>query len=42
MATPNEPLSRAEFCDAILPQLATKADVAELKVELIGESGIRI
>ncbi len=32
-------LSRREFYDVILPQLATKADLADLEIKLIGEMG---
>ena len=32
----DDPLTRREFYDAILPNLATKADLAELKAELRG------
>ena len=35
MTTDEQPLSRREFYDAILPNLATKADLAELKAELM-------
>ena len=34
MTTNEQPLSQREFYDAILPNLATKTDIAELKAEL--------
>ena len=35
METTQEPLTRREFYDAILPTLATKADLAEMETRLI-------
>ncbi len=35
MATNYQPLTRREFYDAILPNLATKADLAQLETKLV-------
>ena len=37
MATHDQPLTRREFYEAVLPNLATKADLAELKADLRGD-----
>ena len=34
MSMEDQPLTRREFYDAILPNLATKADLAEVKADL--------
>lgn len=35
MTTNDQPLTRREFYDAILPNLATKADLAQLETNLV-------
>ncbi len=35
MATNDQPLTRREFYDGILPNLATKADLAQLETKLV-------